>query len=148
MASYFSYWLSVGRSNGNPPPIFGVNWFRKDKDGNFIWPGFGETLRVLKWIVDRANNRGRAPESPIGWMPRYADISGEGLDFTRERFNELMSVDRALWANEILSHEELFIKLYDRLPKELTFVRDSCFRACGGSRALEFATVNPNMYDE
>ena len=149
MASYFSYWLSVGRSNGNPPLIFGVNWFRKDKDGNFIWPGFGENLRVLKWIVDRANNRGKATESPIGWMPRYEDISWEGLDFTRERFNELMSVDRALWANEILSHEELFIKLYDRLPKELTFVRElmlsSLWRA---PEHWEFATVNPNMYDE
>ncbi len=106
MASYFSYWLSVGRSHGNPPLIFGVHWFRKDQDGNFIWPGFGENLRVLKWIVDRANNRGKATESPIGWMPRYEDISWEGLDFTRERFNELMSVDPALWAKRDSSHEE------------------------------------------
>jgi phosphoenolpyruvate carboxykinase (GTP) len=149
IASYFNYWLRFGRSNGNPPRIFGVNWFRKDKDGNFLWPGFGENIRVLKWIVERANNHGKAIESPIGWMPRYEDLSWDGLDFSRERFNELMSVDRDLWANEILSHEELFMKLYDRLPKELIFVRElmlsSLWRA---PEHWEFATVAPNMYDE
>jgi phosphoenolpyruvate carboxykinase (GTP) len=123
MASYFDYWLHVGLSNPNPPLIFGVNWFRKDADGNFIWPGFGENIRVLKWIVDRANHKANAIESPIGWMPRYEDLDWEGLDFSKERFIELMSVDRELWANEILSHEELFVKLYERLPKELIFVR-------------------------
>lgn len=149
IASYFNYWLNVGRSNGNPPRIFGVNWFRKDKDGNFLWPGFGENIRVLKWIVERANNHGKAIESPIGWMPRYEDICWNGLDFSKERFKELMSVDRDLWANEILSHEELFMKLYDRLPKELIFVRElmlsSLWRA---PEHWEFATVSPHMYNE
>jgi phosphoenolpyruvate carboxykinase (GTP) len=125
MASYFNYWLRFGRSLRNPPRIFGVNWFRKDKNGDFLWPGFGENIRVLKWIVERANNHGKAIESPIGWMPRYKDLCWDGLeDFTEERFAELMAVDRQAWMSEILSHDELFMKLYDRLPKELIFIRE------------------------
>lgn len=82
-------------------------------------------MRVLKWIVDRANGRAVGVESPQGWMPRYEDIEWQGLNnFEPEAFKELMSVDRNKWMNEILSHEELFIKLYDRLPKELIFVRE------------------------
>ncbi len=149
MASYFNYWLRFGRSNCNPPRIFGVNWFRKDTDGNFLWPGFGENIRVLKWIVERANNHGKAIESPIGWMPRYEDMSWEGLDFSKDRFNELMSVDRDLWASEILSHEELFMKLYDRLPKELIFVRELMLSSLWRSpEHWEFASVNPSAYEE
>ncbi len=125
MASYFNYWLRFGRSLRNPPRIFGVNWFRKGKDGEFLWPGFGENIRVLKWIVERANNHGKAIESPIGWMPRYKDLCWDGLEeFTEERFAELMAVDRQAWMSEILSHDELFMKLYDRLPKELIFIRE------------------------
>jgi phosphoenolpyruvate carboxykinase (GTP) len=125
MASYFNYWLRFGRSLRNPPRIFGVNWFRKGKDGEFLWPGFGENIRVLKWIVERANNHGKATESPIGWMPRYKDLCWDGLEgFTEERFAELMAVDRQAWMSEILSHDELFMKLYDRLPKELIFIRE------------------------
>jgi len=125
MASYFNYWLRFGRSLRNPPRIFGVNWFRKDKNGEFLWPGFGENIRVLKWIVERANNHGKAIESPIGWMPRYKDLCWDGLEeFTEERFAELMAVDRQAWMSEILSHDELFMKLYDRLPKELIFIRE------------------------
>ena len=127
MSDYFQHWLNLGAklqgAGATLPRIYCVNWFRKDADGNFIWPGFGENIRVLKWIVDRANHKANAIESPIGWMPRYEDLDWEGLDFSKERFIELMSVDRELWANEILSHEELFVKLYERLPKELIFVR-------------------------
>jgi phosphoenolpyruvate carboxykinase (GTP) len=109
----------------NPPRIFGVNWFRKDADGKFIWPGFGENIRVLAWIAERANNHAKGVESPIGWMPRFEDISWKGMeDFGSERFNELMAIDRNQWVGEILSHEELFMKLYDRLPKELIFIRE------------------------
>ncbi len=125
MAAYFNNWLRFGRNIMNPPRIFGVNWFRKDKDGNYIWPGFGENIRVLKWIVERANNHAKGIESPIGWMPRYKDLNWEGLEgFGEERFAELMTVDRDAWMSEILSHEELFMKLYDRLPKELIFIRE------------------------
>ncbi|HZB94681.1 MAG TPA: phosphoenolpyruvate carboxykinase (GTP), partial [Herpetosiphonaceae bacterium] len=113
MADYFNHWLQFGRNISNPPRIFAVNWFRKDQNGQFIWPGFGENMRVLKWIVERANGRAVSVESPIGWMPRYEDLDWHGLeDFTPERFYELMSVDRDQWSAEILSHEALLIKLY------------------------------------
>jgi phosphoenolpyruvate carboxykinase (GTP) len=125
MADYFTHWLQFGRTIPNPPRIFGVNWFRKGANGSFLWPGFGENMRVLKWIVERANGHAVSIESPIGWMPRYEDIEWDGLeDFTPERFHTLMSVDRDQWNAEMLSHEELFTKLYDRLPKELRAVRD------------------------
>jgi phosphoenolpyruvate carboxykinase (GTP) len=124
MADYWNHWLQTGRRVSNPPRIFGVNWFRKDADGRFLWPGFGENMRVLKWIVDRVHGRGYALESPLGWMPRYEDLDWEGLDFPRERFNELMAVEREEWKAEVLSHEALFAKLYDRLPKEFIFMRE------------------------
>jgi len=124
MASYFNHWLQFGREIANPPRIFGVNWFRKDADGKFVWPGFGENMRVLKWIVERAHGHAIGVESPLGRMPRYEDLDWTGLEFTREQFNNVMSVDRDLWLQEVLSHEELFIKLYDRLPKELVAIRE------------------------
>jgi phosphoenolpyruvate carboxykinase (GTP) len=124
MASYFNHWLQFGREIQNPPRIFGVNWFRKDANGKFVWPGFGENMRVLKWIVERAHGHAVGVESPLGRMPRYEDLDWTGLDFSREQFNNVMSVDRDLWLQEVLSHEELFIKLYDRLPKELVAIRE------------------------
>lgn len=125
MADYFNHWLQFGRELANPPRIFGVNWFRKDKDGNFLWPGFGENMRVLKWVVQRAKGRSSAVESPIGWMPRYKDMDWRGLEnFTIDDFNAIMSVDREAWKQELLSHEELFSKLYDKLPKEFFFMRE------------------------
>ncbi len=125
MADYFNHWLQFGRTIHNPPRVFGVNWFRKGPDGKFLWPGYGENMRVLKWIVERANGRAVGIESPIGWMPRYEDIDWRGLeDFSRARFHEVMSVDRSLWSHELLLHKELFIKLYDRLPKEMSSVWD------------------------
>ena len=125
MADYFNHWLQFGRTIPNPPRVFGVNWFRKDVNGTFLWPGFGENMRVLRWVVERANGRAASSEGPIGWMPRYEDLDWRGLeDFTPARFHALMSVDRDEWNAELLGHEELFIKLYDRLPKELRAVRD------------------------
>ncbi len=125
MASYFNHWLRMGRALPNPPPIFGVNWFRTDKNGSFLWPGYSENMRVLKWIIDRANGRAAAVESPLGWKPRYEDLDWRGLErFPPEGFQELMAVDRDGWVNELISHEELLIRLYDRLPKELIFIRE------------------------
>jgi phosphoenolpyruvate carboxykinase (GTP) len=125
MADYFNHWLNFGRQLPMPPRIFNVNWFRRDAAGNFLWPGFGENMRILKWVVERSHGRAISIESPIGWMPRYEDLDWRGLEeFTREQFNELMSVDRTAWQRELLSHEELFMKLYDRLPKELIFIRE------------------------
>ncbi len=124
MADYFSHWLNVGRRVSNPPRMFRVNWFRKDENGKFIWPGFGENMRVLKWIVDRVHGRGNAVESPIGWMPRHEDIHWDGLDFPSETFYELMSVERDAGTAEARAHEEQFDKFFDRLPKEFIFERE------------------------
>ncbi len=125
MADYFNHWLEIGRTLKNPPRIFGVNWFRKDAAGKFVWPGYSENMRVLKWIVDRVHGRGFAIESPLGWMPRYEDIDWTGLNFSRETFNqELMAVNREDWKKELLLHDELFTRLYDRLPKEFIFMRE------------------------
>ncbi len=125
MGDYFNHWLNFGRTIPNPPRIFGVNWFRTDENGRFLWPGFGENMRVLKWIVERANGHAISIEGPLGWMPRYEDIDWHGMeDFDPELFNQLMSVDRDVWMKEILSHDELFMRLYDRLPKELLYIRE------------------------
>ncbi len=124
MGDYFNHWLSFGRRLKNPPRIFSVNWFRKNEQGKFIWPGFGENLRVLKWIVERAHGQAVSVETPIGWVPRYEDLDWRGLDFSPEQFEQVMECDVSEWQQEILLHEELFIKLYDRLPKELLSVRD------------------------
>jgi phosphoenolpyruvate carboxykinase (GTP) len=124
MADYFNHWLQIGRELPNPPRIFGVNWFRVDENGKFLWPGFGDNMRVLKWIIGRVRGKAAAVESPLGWMPRYEDIDWRGLDFSKEQFYQLMTVDRELWKQEVLSHEELFGKLYDKLPKEFLFMRE------------------------
>lgn len=124
MASYFNHWLRFGRYIPNPPRMFFVNWFRKDDEGKFLWPGFSENMRVLKWIVDRVHTRSGGIETHLGRIPRYEDIKWDGLNFSEEDFNNVMSIDKELWKNEILSHEELFIKLYDRLPKELPSIRE------------------------
>ncbi|MFN3372654.1 MAG: phosphoenolpyruvate carboxykinase (GTP), partial [Chloroflexus sp.] len=124
MGDYFNHWLSFGRRLKNPPRIFSVNWFRKNEQGKFIWPGFSENLRVLKWIIERAHGQAVSVETPIGWVPRYEDLDWRGLDFSPEQFEQVMECDVSEWQQEILLHEDLFIKLYDRLPKELLSVRD------------------------
>ncbi len=125
MADYFNHWLQFGRTLPNPPRIFCVNWFRRDDNGKFLWPGFGENMRVLKWIVERVRGGAFALESPIGWMPRYEDLDWTGdKTLSSEQFSTLMAIDREGWKKEALSHEELFIKLYDRLPKEFMYERE------------------------
>ncbi len=125
MADYFNHWLQFGRNLPNPPRIFSVNWFRKDKAGNFLWPGFGENMRVLKWVIERAQGHARAIESPLGYVPLHKDLDWRGMDgFSEDQFHALMEVDRAVWQAEIASHDELFVRLYDKLPKEFIFLRE------------------------
>jgi phosphoenolpyruvate carboxykinase (GTP) len=124
MADYWNHWLNVGRGLANPPRIFRVNWFRKDRNGKFLWPGFGENMRVLKWVVDRVRGHGYGVESPMGYMPRHQDIYWDGLEFDPETFYKIMSVDREAAAIEARSHEELFDKFFDRLPKEFVHERE------------------------
>ncbi len=124
MGDYFRHWLRMQRSLSETPRIFHVNWFRKDAEGKFMWPGFSENMRVLKWVVDRAHGRALAKETPIGWMPKYEDIEWQGLGFPREKFEELQAFDRNAWRAEVLGHEELFLDLHDRLPAEMIYERE------------------------
>ncbi|GAB4196521.1 MAG: phosphoenolpyruvate carboxykinase (GTP) [Thermoflexibacter sp.] len=124
MADYFNHWLQLGRSLKRPPRIFGVNWFRKDKDGKFLWNGFGDNMRILKWVIDRVKGRASAQESAIGWMPLYEDIDWRGYQFSYEDFEKINSIDNEAWKAELLAHEELFEKMYDKLPKEYVAMRE------------------------
>ena len=124
MGDYFRHWITMQRSLSETPRVFTVNWFRKDEQGRFLWPGYSENMRILKWIVDRARGRALARETPIGWQPRHDDIDWTGLDLPRERFEALQRVDRDAWRSEILGHEELFLRLHDHLPKEMIYERE------------------------
>ncbi|MGB9337382.1 MAG: phosphoenolpyruvate carboxykinase (GTP) [Candidatus Acidiferrales bacterium] len=124
MGDYFRHWLKMPRALSVTPRIFHVNWFRKGADGKFLWPGYRENMRVLKWIVDRARVRAPGAETPIGWMPRYEDIEWKGLKFPKEQFEQLQAFDRAAWQNEVMDHEELFIRLHDHLPPEMIYERE------------------------
>jgi phosphoenolpyruvate carboxykinase (GTP) len=124
MGDYFRHWIRMQRALSQTPRIFHVNWFRKNAAGEFMWPGFSENMRVLKWIVDRAHGRALGRETPIGWVPRYDDLEWRGLDFPRAQFDELQAVDRAAWRDEVLDHERLFIELHDRIPPEMVYERE------------------------
>ena len=124
MADYFTHWLEMGRKVSNPPPIFRVNWFRKDGNGKFMWPGFGDNLRVLNWLVDRVHGRAQGVESPFGFVPTFDDVEWNGLDYPQEKFQELMAIDREAGVAEARSQEELFDRFLDRLPKEFIYERE------------------------
>lgn len=124
MGDYFRHWIQMQRSLSVTPRIFHVNWFRKDAEGKFIWPGFSQNMRVLKWITQRARSQGFGRETPIGWMPRYEDIDWSGLDYPRESFEELQAFDRAEWRSELIAQQGLFIDLHDRLPPEMIYERE------------------------
>jgi phosphoenolpyruvate carboxykinase (GTP) len=125
MGDYFRHWLRMRKRLKYPPRIFHVNWFRKDAAGEFLWPGFGENTRVLKWIIDRCHGRANADETPLGWVPGPKDIDLEGLDnFPVEKLEKVLHIDIEEWQRELLMQEELFIKLYAHLPKELIFQRE------------------------
>jgi phosphoenolpyruvate carboxykinase (GTP) len=125
MGDYFRHWLNMRQLTSQPPAIFHVNWFRKDDHGNFLWPGFGENMRVLKWIVDRCRGRVGAQESPLGWVPLARDFDLASLDgFTAEQFAKVQRIDSAEWKREVVSQEELFINLHANLPKELIFQKE------------------------
>ena len=124
MGDYFRHWLKMQRRLKSTPRVFHVNWFRRDEEGNFMWPGFSENMRVLKWIVDRSRGRVIGQETPIGWMPRYEDMEWEGLEFSSEQFEALQKVNLKQWHQEVLKHEELFIELHDHLPSEMIYERE------------------------
>ncbi len=124
MGDYFRHWIRMQRSLSETPKVFHVNWFRKDADGKFLWPGFRENMRILKWIVERVQGRTLARETSIGWMPRFEDIDWTGLPFSREQFDALQAVDPMAWRREVIEHEELFIDVHDHLPPEMIYERE------------------------
>ncbi len=120
MGDYFAHWLKIGAAVRHPPKMFRVNWFRRDANGKFIWPGFSENMRVLAWIVERCHGRAQGVETPLGIMPRFEDLTWAGLEkFGRDRYVELSRVDVQAWRDELASHDELLDKLGTHLPREL-----------------------------
>jgi len=125
MGDYFRHWLAMRKSLEFVPRIFHVNWFRKDAGGEFLWPGYGENMRVLKWIVDRCRGRADANETPLGWVPGPQSFDLEEMPgFTPERMAQAQTIDLDEWRRELLSQDELFMKLYSHLPKEMVFQRE------------------------
>lgn len=135
IGDYFHHWLKIGKEVKHPPQIFSVNWFRKSPEGQFMWPGYSENMRVLKWILDRVHNRIEALELPLGFVPRYSDIEWTGLhEITEQRFNQLMNIDPVEWSKELQSRGEFFEKLGDHVPKifrsiQQQLLSDSCQNA-------------------
>ena len=124
MGDYFRHHIKMVKKLRYAPKIFHVNWFRKNAEGKFMWPGFSENMRVLRWIVERARGQAYARETPLGWMPRYQDIDWRGMDFPKEKWDAVMDFDRLQLRNQTLQHEELFLTLFDHLPKEMIFERE------------------------
>ncbi|MBI4974968.1 MAG: phosphoenolpyruvate carboxykinase (GTP) [Candidatus Omnitrophica bacterium] len=119
MADYFRHWLNIGKRLTNPPKIFSVNWFRTDAQGNYLWPGFRENIRVLKWVVDRVNNRVDAARAPIGLIPYLKDLDLEGLNISRENLERLFEIDVKEWQKEAEDIEIFFRSFGERMPKEI-----------------------------
>jgi phosphoenolpyruvate carboxykinase (GTP) len=121
---YLVHWFRMRKKMADCPRIFHVNWFRQDEQGRFLWPGFGQNIRVLQWIIDRCNGRAYARETPLGWMPRSSDIDLKGLDITRGQLDRLEAIDLADFKNELMGQTEIFLKLAGDLPKEMIFQRE------------------------
>lgn len=125
MGEYFRHWIQIRKALKFPPRVFHVNWFRRDKDGKFLWPGYGENMRVLKWIVDRCQGGANANETPLGWVPAAQSFDLEGMDgFDAARLDAAQTINYEDWRREVLLQDELFFKLYSHLPKELIFQRE------------------------
>jgi phosphoenolpyruvate carboxykinase (GTP) len=125
MGDYFKHWLNLRKQLLIPPRVFHVNWFRRDQNGDLLWPGFGENMRVLKWIVERCRGRSGANETPLGWVPGPDDFDLGGMkDFNPEKLQAAQSIEMEDWRRELIQQDELFLKLYSHLPKELIFQRE------------------------
>ncbi len=121
MADYFGHWVSIGKKAGaNAPKIYCGNWFRKDDNGKFIWPGFGDNMRVLKWIVERVEGRAQAKKTALGFIPTYSDLDWSGSSFAQEKFDEITAINQTQWTQELKLHDELLTKLAHHLPAEMT----------------------------
>ena len=128
VGDYFKHWLEMGGAVAHAPRIFSVNWFRKGPDGRFVWPGFGQNMRVLQWIFERCFGRADAVETPLGLMPAYEHIDWTGMDFGADRYSMVTSVDAEQWSRELSSHDALFARLGAKRPAELEEERDRLAR--------------------
>ena len=124
MGDYFKHWIKMGKKLKSKPRIFHVNWFRKDEEGKFLWPGFSDNMRVLRWIVERSSGQGRAHEGRLGWVPYQEDLDWSGLEFSKEEWTQLMKIEPEKLRMQTLRHEELFLQLAESLPKEMLFERE------------------------
>lgn len=124
MGDYFRHYIKMAKLVKETPRVFSVNWFRRDDEGKFLWPGYSQNMRVLRWIVERARGKAFAQETPLGWVPRFKDIDWRGLNYTQEEWDKLMHLDREILKMQTLQHEQLFLKLFDHLPKEMIFERE------------------------
>ncbi len=131
MGDYWKHWIKMGAGSDKMPKIFHVNWFRLDSAGNFLWPGYGENVRVLEWILKRCHGEADAVETPIGHVPKPGDLDRRGLDVSEATMKELLAVDAAEWRNELASMREFFGKFGDKLPKEMTTQVDSLEKRLG-----------------
>ena len=118
MGDYFAHWLKMGTLIPNAPKIFHVNWFRTDDEGHFIWPGFGDNMRVLMWILARCEGKVDAKETAIGYVPNAEDLNVEGLDISKETLEELLSVDKELWLEDCRGIKEFYAQVGERVPAE------------------------------
>ena len=119
MGDYWQHWMDMGKKMTNPPKIFNVNWFRTDDNGDFIWPGFGDNLRVLEWILKRCEDKVDADEVEIGYVPKPEDIDLEGTDIDIKTLTDLVSIDKELWREEAEGVHEFYAKFGDKLPEKL-----------------------------
>ena len=130
MADYFGHWIEMGKKIKNPPKIFNVNWFRQDENGEFLWPGFGDNMRVLEWILKRCDGKVGAKETAIGYVPYAKDIDLEGLDYSTETLERILYVDKARWSKEADEIAEYYKQFGDRLPAELRESLETLKRNC------------------
>jgi phosphoenolpyruvate carboxykinase (GTP) len=135
MGDYFGHWLEVGRSVSKPPAIFHVNWFRKDADGRYLWPGFGQNIRVLMWMIDRIQGKGRGAETPIGIVPTPDALNVDGLDLPKGTMEKLLEVDRDGWTEELPALRQFFGRFGDRLPASLARSLESLSQRLGAVAA-------------
>jgi phosphoenolpyruvate carboxykinase (GTP) len=119
MGDYFAHWLEMGRRIPNPPAIFQVNWFRKDENGNFLWPGYGENVRVLIWMLDRIKDRAGGRETPIGFVPEDKSLHLDGLEIPNKELHALLDVNRDEWREELPAMGTFFDSIGDRIPDEM-----------------------------